>query len=225
MYAIRQAKPTRYSEARRIVRSYMADYTGQSSAPQRVKGGFYAILMKDTGEVWLSETASYKRILSGYRSACSNADCVKSAIARGSELELYLLTRPELFSAQQLEDELWRNDLLAFRKTRNLQGPGKLYVIRHDITSDYFVVSDRKNSVESTILSNFYGRMQRMGTDTRNVQLQEFVTAQADDILKGVGFTIAEICEYDDREDEWLKRQVYIDENKYGNNLNWQSVD
>lgn len=225
MYAIRQAAPTRYSEARRILRGYMADYTNQSSAPQRTKSGFYAILIKDIGEVWLGETTSYQRVLTGFRSKASNADCVKAAVARGSELELYLLTRPDLFSAQKLEDELWQNDLLAFRKTRDLQGPGKLYAIRHDKTSDYFVVAERKGAVPSTILSNFYGRMQRMGTNTLNVQLNEFVTAQAEDILKGVGFTITEIGKFDNREDEWLKRQVYIDECKYDKNLNWQAVD
>lgn len=225
MYAIRAAQKSRYTEARRICRKYMADYTGQTSAPTKVKGGFYGILIKDTGEVWLGETTDFKNLLNRVRSKQAIADCITSARARGSELEVYLLTRPEMFSAQALEDELWQNDLLAFRKTRNLQGPGQLYVIRHDKTHDYFVVSDRQGIAPSSILSNFYSRLQSMGGTTRNKQLNEFVTQQADDILRGIGFHITALERFDNREDEWLKRQVYIDTCRFGKNLNWQSVD
>lgn len=225
MYAIRAAKKSRYSESRRICRKYMADYTGQTSAPTKVKGGFYGILIKDTGEVWLGETKNFSSLLTRIRSKGSIADCVTSARARGSELEVYLLTRPEMFSAQALEDELWQNDLLAFRKTRNLQGPGQLYVIRHDKTHDYFVVADRSGTPPSSILSNFYGRMQSMGKTTRNQQLANFVTNQAEDILRQVGFSITHLDKFNDREDEWLKRQVYIEQCQFGNNLNWMSVE
>lgn len=225
MYVIRPSKKSRYSESRRICRKYMADYTGQTSAPTKVKGGFYGILIKDTGEVWLGETNNFSGLLTRVRSKQSIADCITSARARGSELEIYLLTRPELYSAQELENELWSSDLLAPRKTRNLQGPGQLYVIRHDRTHDYFVVSDRQGVQMSTLLNNFYGRLQSMGNSTRNVQLNNFVTDQANDILRGVGFTITPLEKFDNREDEWLKRQLYIDTCKFGNNLNWMSVE
>lgn len=48
---------------------------------------------------------------------------------------------------------------------------------------------------------------------------------QAVDIMKGTGFDITFIDNFTDSEDEWLKRQVYIDQCKYGRNLNWTNVD
>lgn len=225
MYAIRPLTKTRYTEARRICRKYMAEVTKQSSVPGKNKGGFFAILMCDTGDVWLSETRNFKQVLSTYRNAANNADCVKEAIKRGAELELYFLTKPEIFSAQLLEDELFSVDLLAFRKTRNLTGPGNLYVIRHDLTMDYFVISDRQGLPESTLLSNFYGRLINQAGNSRNVAMNDFITAQASDIIKQVGFSITHLDKFACREEEWLKRQVYIDDAKFGRSLNWMSVE
>jgi hypothetical protein len=202
----------------------MAEVTNQTSVPGKNKGGFFAILMCDTGEVWLSETRNFKQVLSTYATS-NNAECVKAAVKRGARLELYFLTKPEIFSAQILEDELYTADLLAFRKTRNLTGPGNLYVIRHDSTMDYFVIADRQGLPTHTLLSNFYGRLLNQSTCTRNTVMNEFITAQANDIIKQVGFTITHLDKFDNREDEWLKRQVYIDEAKYGRSLNWQSVE
>lgn len=225
MYAIRPLTKTRYTEARRICRKYMAEVTKQSSVPGKNKGGFFAILMCDTGEVWLGETRNFKQVLSTYRNGTNNADCVKAAIKRGADLELYFLTKPEIFSAQALEDELFSVDLLAFRKIRNLTGPGNLYVIRHDLTMDYFVISDRQGLAESTLLSNFYGRLINQAGNSRNTAMNDFITAQANDIIKQVGFTITHLDKFVCREDEWLKRQVYIDDAKFGRSLNWMSVE
>ena len=225
MYAVRPTIKTRYSEARRICRKYMAEVTQQTSVPGKNKGGFFAILMCDTGEVWLGETSSFKNILSTYCYPTNSADCVKAALARGAKLELYFLTKPEIFSAQLLEDELFDAGLLAFRKSPNLTGPGNLYVIRHDATMDYFVTSDRQGLAESTLLANFYTRMLNQSASTRNVALNEFITAQANDIIKQVGFTITHLDKFVCREDEWLKRQVYIDDAKFGRSLNWMSVE
>lgn len=227
MYALRpkaQAN-TRYPEARKILRSYMADVTGQSSVPGKNKGGFFAILMCDTGQVWLGETNNFKQTMNTYRNQTNNADCVKQAIKRGARLELFLLTRPELFSAQQLESDLFDAGLIAFRKMRDLTSPGNLYVIRHDFTMDYFVIADRQGLAESTLLSNFLTRLINQRGSTRNVALNDFINAQADNIIKGIGFTLTHLDKFDTREDEWLKRQVYIDGCKYGKNLNWQAVE
>lgn len=225
MYAIRPITKTRYAEARRICRKYMAEVTQQTSVPGKNKGGFFAILMCDTGEVWLGETRNFKQVLGNYRHATNSADCIKAAVKRGSELELYFLTKPEIFSAQLLEDELFAADLLAFRKAHNLTGPGNLYVIRHDLTMDYFIVSDRQGLATSTLLSNFYGRLLNQSSSTRNTALNEFITAQANDIIKQVGFSITHLDKFACREEEWLKRQVYIDDSKFGQNLNWKSVE
>lgn len=224
MYAVRPTTKTRYTEARRICRKYMAEVTNQTSVPGKNKGGFFAILMCDTGEVWLSETCNFKQILITYTTN-NNAECVKAAIKRGARLELYFLTKPELFSAQALEDELYTSDLLAFRKTRDLTGPGNLYVIRHDTSMDYFVIADRQGLAMTTLLSNFYGRLLNQSANTRNTVMNSFITAQANDIIKQVGFTITHLAKFNCREDEWLKRQTYIDSAKFGRSLNWMSVE
>lgn len=214
-----------YEIARSIVRRYMAEYTGQHTAPKSVKGGFFAILMKDTGEVWLSESSSFSTTLTRFRAKGQvHANCVMEAIKRGSELELWLLTQPARFSAQALENELYEADLLATRKKPVKDGEGDLYVIRHRITQDYFVVTNRQAIAESTILSNFLTRLVNMGGNSRNKLLHDFVTDQADDILAQRNFDITHIAKFINKEDEWLERQVYID-HAIGRNLNFLSVD
>lgn len=225
MYAVRPVPVSRYNESRRICRSYMAEFTNQSSPPTSCKAGFYAILMVDTGMVWMDETSSFKTLLTRVRSKNPIAGAVDAARERGSALEVYLLTKPHIFSAQKMEDELWQNDLLAFRKTRDLQAPGKLYVVRHDRTHDYFIVSDRNDCPPSTIKNSFLSRLQRESANSKNRLLAEFITNQADDILRHGGFSIHLIGAFKDREDEAVNRQKYINQCTYGRNLNWQSVE
>uniref|UniRef100_A0AB39CCP5 Uncharacterized protein n=1 Tax=Pseudomonas phage RVTF4 TaxID=3236931 RepID=A0AB39CCP5_9VIRU len=216
---------TNYEIARGIVRRYMAEYTGQQTPPKSIKGGFFAIIMKDTGEVWLSESTSFATTLTRFRAKSqSHANCVMEALKRGSELELWLLTQPARFSAQALENELYEADLLAMRKKPVKDGEGDLYVIRHRITQDYFVVTNRQAIAESTILSNFLTRLVNMGGNSRNKLLHDFVTDQADDILAQRNFDITHIAKFLNKEDEWLERQVYIDR-AIGRNLNFLSVD
>lgn len=216
---------TNYELARSILRRYMADYTNCRTAPKAVKGGFYAILMKDTGEVWLSECQTFSGTITrfGNRNA-SHADCVMQALKRGTELELWLLTQPARFSAQALENELYEADLLAMRKKPVKDGEGDLYVIRHRVTQEYFVLTNRQEIAESTILSNFLTRLLNISGEARNKVLAQFVTDKADDILKQMNFDITHIDKFTDREDEWLKRQVFIDGSR-GTNLNLLSVD
>lgn len=211
--------------ARSILRRYMADYTTSTTPPRNTVGGFFAILMKDTGEVWLSETNDFKGVMRTFNKKGSMAHCVEEAIKRGSPLELWLLTQPQRFSAQKLEDELFTNNLLTFRKTREMSGPGKLYCIRHDLTHDYFVATDRTGRPASGVLGQFLRTLTGYQANSRNKYLSDFITTQADDILKGKGFSINFIDKFDDTDDEWLKRQLYIDDCKFGKNLNWRAVD
>jgi len=216
---------TNYELSRSIVRRYMAEYTNQQTPPKGVKGGFFAVIMKDTGEVWLSECTSFSSTLVRHRTkgAC-HASCVMDALARGSEIELWLLTQPARFSAQALENELYEANLLAMRKKPNKDGEGDLYVIRHRISLDYFVVTNRQAISDATVLSNFLVRLAKLGGDGRNKALCDFVTEQAEDILKQRNFDITHITKFLNREDEWLNRQVYIDR-AVGRNLNFLSVD
>jgi hypothetical protein len=203
----------------------MADYTESTSAPTACTHGFYAIHIVDIGKVWLSETNSFKSTLSRFRSNSSNAQCVKDAFARGAKIELWFLTQPKRFSAQKLEDELWQLDLLAERKARVMEGPGMLYCIRHRVTHDYFVVTDRLGTAPTTILCNFLTRLKLMGGNARNKALADFITSQTEDIIKEMNFDIHVIDKFADNDDKWLRRQVYIDDCKLGRNLNLNSVD
>lgn len=216
---------TNYDIARGIVRRYMADYTGQRTAPKSIKGGFFAVIIKDTGDVWLSETQSFQGTMTRVgNKKSSQATVIKDAIKRGSDIELWLLTQPARFSAQALENELYEANLLAARKKPVLDGEGKLYCVRHRTSNAYFVVSCRQDIAESTILNGHLMRLANMGTSVRNAALSQFVQDYAEDILRQMNFDIIEVDRFDNREDEWLKRQCYID-SAPGENLNFLSVD
>lgn len=223
MFAVRRPKKTRYMAARAILRSGMINVT-QDRVPGSTKGGMYAILFKD-GRVWVSETNNFNQMVIDTRKGNNGPDCLTQAKQRGEPVDLYVLTKPELFCGATIREELAQADLLASRKARDLTGPGKLYAIRHHTTHDYFVVEDRTNNAESTILSNFLTRLTKVKGNCRNKGLGLFITEQAEDILNGRNFTIMEVDTFNDPEDAWLKRQVYIDDCKYGSNLNWNSVD
>ena len=220
-----------YELARSIVRRYMAEFTNQSTPPKTIKAGFFAIIMKDTGDVWLNECTSFASTLQRFKNkggfhnrGAQHATCVKEAIQRGSEIELWFLTQPARFSAQQLENELYEANMLAERKKPIREGAGDMYSIRHRTTGAYFVLVDRRGTAESTLLGNWLARAVSMETDARNKVLSQFIHDQAEDILKQVNFDITHIAKFDDREDEWLKRQCYIDEAP-GMNMNLNSVD
>jgi hypothetical protein len=213
--------------SRGILRRYMADYTKQRTAPKSVKGGFFAVLISDTGEVWLGESKNFAGVITSFHSKTqTTADVVKKAKQRGAELELWFLTQPERFSAQELENELYEANLLASRKQIDKTGAGSLYVVRHRATHAYFVVTNRQeNTLPSTLLSSFYIRLMNMAGGSRNEKLCDFVTDQASDILNQRGFDITFIGTFKDRDEEYAKRQEYIDSSKYGVNLNFKAVD
>ncbi|WDS62061.1 hypothetical protein [Pseudomonas phage D6] len=213
--------------SRGILRRYMADYTKQRTAPKSAKGGFFAVLIGDTGEVWLGETSNFASVITNFHGKTTNtADCVKKAKQRGAELELWFLTQPLRFSAQELENELYEAELLASRKQIDKTGAGSLYVVRHNVTHAYFVLTNRQQGIaESTLLNNFYTRLVNMAGGSRNEKLNAFVTDQASDILNQRGFEIHFIDNFKDRDDEWAKRQAYIDNSRYGVNLNFKAVD
>lgn len=212
---------------RSILRRYMADYTNQKSPPKTINSGFFAILICDTGEVWLSETTNFKAAITAFHNhSQTKANCVREAINRGSPMELWFLTQPARFSAQTLENELYEAGLLASRKSPVREGSGDLYVIRHKTTLDYFVVTNRVQGMsEYSILNNFIIRLQNIKVKGKNEQLSAFVTINAQDILAHRNFDITHLDSFVDKEDEWLKRQVYIDNCKSGKNLNYKSVD
>lgn len=218
---------TNYEIARGICKRYMANYTETTTPPKNIKGGFFAMINTDTGDVWFNECTSFASTINRFRSGASKciASVLAEARAKGTKLELWLFTRPDAFSPQQCENELYEADLLLDRKKPRNDGPGEMLVIRHRVTHNYFVVVNRSEPNHSTILAKFLYRLQRAGTDGRNQKLSDFVTEYADDILKQMNFDIRMVCNVADNEDLWLHRQVFIDEQQYGECLNFQNVD
>lgn len=213
--------------ARGIVRRYMANFTDSTTPPKSVKGGFFAMIASDTGEVWLGEAQSFSATITRFRGTSGKymADCMQQARMRGAKLELWLLTQPTRFSAQELENELYECDLLAGRKRPNREGAGKLLVIRHRTSLNYFVVASRQDLAQESILNNFLYRLATTGADVHNKRLADFITVHAGDVLTQRGFDITFISDFVDNEDLWLKRQVYIDECVSGECLNHRNVE
>jgi hypothetical protein len=213
--------------ARSIVRRYMANFTDTVTPPKAVKGGFFAMIASDTGEVWLGEAQSFAATITRFRATSGKqiADCMAQAKLRGAKLELWCLTQPTRFSAQELENELYEADLLAGRKRPNREGAGKLLVVRHRRSLNYFVVSNRQDIAPESVLNSFLYRLGTTGGDTYNKRLADFITEYAEDVLTQRGFDITFIAHFVDNEDLWLKRQLYIDECKSGECLNHKNVD
>lgn len=223
MYAIRRPTQTRYKTARAILRSGMIQVV-QDRAPGKLKGGMYALLMKN-GMVWFSETTNFNQMMISTRKCNNVPECIQKARSLKEPIDIYLLTKPESFCGHRIRKQLERADLLADRKTRDDNKSGRLFIIRHHTTHDYFIVKDSTDNIESTVLGNFITRLKRIKPGSRNKSLDQFIIDQTEDILNSRNFTIIELDKYSDSEDAWLKRQVYIDECKFGNNLNWNSVD
>ncbi|MNT03521.1 hypothetical protein D3C72_1380630 [compost metagenome] len=213
--------------ARGIVRRYMANFTDSTTPPKTVKGGFFAMIASDTGEVWLGEAQSFQATITRFRGTTGEqiADCMAQAKLRGAKLELWLLTQPTRFSAQELENELYECDLLAGRKRPNREGAGKLFVIRHRVSLNYFVVNSRQELAQESILNNFLYRLSTTGADVHNKRLADFITEYAADVLAQRGFDITYIADFVDNDDLWLKRQCYVDDCQSGDCLNYRNVE
>lgn len=209
---------------RKILMSCMADYSNNHGMP-KAKKGYYAFHITDINKIWYAATDSLSSVVTRFRNRQNTAQAVKDAWARGAKVDLWLLTQPERFDGEAFRETLSELDLLADRKPYTTEGPGTLYVIQHRLTHDYFVLADRVGTNKSTLLCQWLLRLQITSGDSRNEALAQFVTEQAEDILKGMNFEIIEIGQFENNEDLWLKRQVYIDDRKVGRNLNKKNVD
>ncbi len=214
------------TSVRKTLMRFMADYTNSGSIGKGVKGGWFAIHIKDINTVYLGETKSFKemkaRLYKGNGSDTNAiATCLKDAIHRGAELGVWLLTQPERFDIEKLKEQLIEMDVLEGRKKRVFTGGGKLYSIRHSATNDYFIVVDRANYAPGGLLGNFLIRLNSLGNTGYNTLLKEFVTEQANDIIKGIGFTITEIGSFEDEETRQKLQADFIQQNKFGRNMNY----
>lgn len=214
-----------YSITRSILLRYMADFTTQTSPPRSVKNGHYCFVVKDTGDVWFTHSRSFASTLTRYRAKANFPDCITKAVQEGKEIELWFLTQPDRRCAKQLEAELDAMNLLLLRKRPITEGPGELYIIRHDTTQDYFILSTRRTDItQETLLGSHLNRLAVTGSGY-NKPLEDFITANAQDIMNRRGFSITPLCKFKDADDLWLQRQLFIDDCKYGKCLNLNGVE
>lgn len=187
-------KTLSYQNTRALLIRYMADYTNTQSPPKVAKKGWYALVTRDTGEVWLAETKSYASLIHRYHHGTDKMlpGEVKKAKEAGQVIELFLATK-EGVDIDGLRAELESRDQLLDRAEKDLTSDGYIYVIRHDISMDYYLMRCRNKAFsEFDMLTRFYNHVQNMAQTAHvlcNVKLQEFVTKNAKDILNRSGFT------------------------------------
>lgn len=210
-----------------ICKRYMANYTETTTAPKQIKGGFFAIVNGDTGDVWFNEVSSFTNTLSRFRSGRDKqlARPIEEARRAGVKLHLWFLTRPDVYSAQQLENELYEANLLLERKKPIRNGPGELLVIRHRTSKDYYLQVNRSEPEPSVILGKFLERLRSTKGMGHNVKLDKFITEHADDIMRGMNFDITHVCNVKDNDEVWLQRQIFVEEQIYGECLNYHDME
>ncbi len=194
------SKTAAYENTHRLIMKYMADFTN-TSTPPKVKKGWYALVTRDTGDVWLAESPSFSAVMQRFRSGsmANMPVAIDEAVKAGQKLDLWFCTKPEI-NVEQLREELDQRDQLLQRTAPRKSSNGRVFVIRHDKSADYFLTKTRNNNTtEYEVLTKFMyyiGKIEHSHHFRSNKLLQSFVTEQAEDILKCRGFTITEVAEF-----------------------------
>lgn len=215
---------TGYPLARSILRRYMADYTNTNTLPS-TKGGFYALVVRNTGKVYLGETSSFSTLINRNiknTSGVGFSRIFRDNLPAGSKYDLWLLTQPNRFSAQALEDELFKVDLLLDKEdvSSATNHEGILYVIRHHITNNYFLTYDTISSPASGILTRYLNDISKKKLKRNKTTLNNFITEYAGDILNQRGFGITEIKSFKNVTEREQLQNEFISNNVFGVNLN-----
>lgn len=209
----RPTKTEAYEKVTRELRQYMADYTNTDSAPKSVKGGWYAVVTKETGKVWLGETKNFTSTLARFKTTGSVLP--KELKALESEgLGIFLSTKD--IDVEQLRFTLEESNSLLYRGTRTNAGSGKLYVISHKSGHYYLTKARTSDDEEHRILTRFINRvldLKQSHSHHTNAKLQQFVTDNAGDLLRETGFEIREVSSFKDSEEAIEQmNQYYIDQ-------------
>lgn len=198
-------KSRAYENTRSLLIRYMADFSNTSSPP-KTKKGWYALVTRDTGDVWLAESKTFDAVLQRYRSGSieNMPIAICDAIQAGQKLDLWFCTKPEI-DIEPLRIELEQRDQLLCRTSPRRRNKGKVFVIRHSRTNDYFLTKSRQEKVnEFDVLSKFLYHISNLSMSMHhltNKPLQDFVTENSDDILKGRNFTISEVGDFNNVEE------------------------
>lgn len=193
------------------LRAYMADYTNTSNVPSGTKGGWYAVVTKKTGKVWLAHSKNLQSMLTRFRTNSVMPNELKGLVPEG--LALFLTTKD--IDIDQLRFALEETNSLLHRGTRTNSGAGKLYVVTHS-SGHYYLTKARTENGEHNILTRFINRVldlkQSFGHQT-NYKLQQFVSDHAGDLLRETGFEVREVASFKDSDEAVeLMNQYYIDQ-------------
>lgn len=206
-------KSPAYESTVREIKMYMADYSSTSSAPKAAKGGWYAVVTHKTGMVWLAQTKNFQTTLNRFRT--TGATLAKELAALEGEGYSIFLTTKE-FDVEELRFALEEKDRLLYPGTRVSDGPGKIYVVTH--TSGHYYLSKARTTYMDAdyILTRFLTRVVSLRQSNHyhtNAKLQQFVTENAGDVLRGTGFEVREVCDFINSDDAVEKmNEYYIDQ-------------
>lgn len=200
MSAMNKPKHTDAVKAtRKELLRYMADYSSTRTPPKGAKGGWYAVVTNVTGMVWLAHTTSFVGVFARYY---HSGVIPKELMSRKDEGFSIFLTTKEI-DIDQLRFVLNDTDKLLEHGTGDLSVEGKLYVITHT-SGHYYLTKSRNNTPEHTIITRFIDRtisMKQSFHGKTNQPLQNFVSSNASDLLRGTGFTVREIGKFQDVND------------------------
>ncbi|ARV77053.1 hypothetical protein PHABIO_422 [Pseudomonas phage Phabio] len=194
------------------LRAYMADYTNTSNVPSGAKGGWYAVVTKQTGKVWLAHTKNLQSTLTRFRTSGVMPKELKGLVSEG--LALFLTTKD--IDVDQLRFALEETNSLLHRGTRTNNGSGKLYVVTHTSGHYYLTKARTETQGEHNILTRFISRvldLKQSFSHQTNHKLQQFVSDHAGDLLRETGFEVREVADFKNSDEAVeLMNQYYIDQ-------------
>lgn len=206
------AKPAEaYEKARAEVRRYMADYTNTQNAPSSKKGGWYAVITKETGKVWLAETKNFQSTLNRYRGGLIPKEVEDR---RHEGFAIFLATKD--IEIEELFFNLDEANCLLGRGIRTNDGTGRLFVINHNSGYYYLTKARRADLNAADVLTRFVGRLLQLRESSHhasNKLLHAFISDNAGDLLRETGFDIREVGKFKDTDEAVeMMNQYYIDQ-------------
>lgn len=203
-----------FAKTRKELTLFMADYSNTATAPKAKKGGWYAMVGRTSGKVWLAETKNHTAQIHRYRTKSALPAEVKAMVDDGEELSLFLTTKE--FDVDQLRFALEESNSLLHRGTRTNNGEGKLYVVTHNSGHYYLTKTRCEKLKDGDVLTKFIRRvldLRQTNHQATNKPLQQFVTDNAGDLLRETGFEVRVVDTFKDSEHAVeLMNQYYIDQ-------------
>lgn len=190
----RPTKTNAYINTTKKLRRYMADYTNTKNIPGGVKSGWYAIVTKVTGKVWLSKTKNLQTTLNRYRTTTYIPMELKSLVDEGFAI---FLTSKDI-DIDQLRFELDESNCLLQSSVGN-KSTVRLCAVVHP-TGYYYLTNVQVDTFNPKVIVNrFVNRvldLKHSSGQKSNDKLHEFVSVNAGDLLREKGFEVCELGDF-----------------------------